>query len=109
MGHHQPAHDRVDAKGEDHRGNAEIGDAKPVDEADDEADRETDWNRPGAADRGRHHCGRGQRPRDGKVDLGDQNDNHLPGGDDPKEGADLQLLQKIFGESSGALPNRCQV
>ena len=47
------------------------------------------------ADRGRHHCGRGQRPRDGKIDLRDQNDEHLPGGDDPEESADLQLLQEI--------------
>ena len=95
IGDHQSAHDRVDAKREDHRGHAKIGDAEAVDEADHEADRETDRDRPGAADRGRHHRGRGQRPGNGKVDLRDQDDDHHPGRDDPEEGADLQLLQEI--------------
>ena len=95
VGHHQPAHHRVHAKGEDHRGNAQIGDPEPVDHADQKPDREADRNRPGAPDRGRHHRRRGQRPGDGKVDLRDQNDDHLPGGDDAEEGADLQLLEEI--------------
>ena len=95
MGDHQAAHHRVDAKREDHRGNAQIGDAEAVDEADDEADREADRDRPGPADRGRHHRGGGQRPGHGKVDLRDQDDHHHPGGDDAEEGADLQLLQQI--------------
>ena len=34
MGDHQAAHHRVDAEGEDHRGDAQVGDAEAVEEAD---------------------------------------------------------------------------
>ena len=51
MDDHQPLRDRVDRQRDDHRGNAQIGDADAVDEAERDAAADAERNRQRLADR----------------------------------------------------------
>ena len=109
---HEPLRDGVDRQRHDHRRNAQIGDAVAVDEPDRDAAGDAEGNReriPGRPPAGggrRHHAADRDGPRDGEVDLPDQNDDHRPGRDYAEKGSHLQLLQKVFGRQEAARVER---
>ena len=86
MQHHQALRHRVDAEREDHRGNAQIGDAQAVDQAEDQPAGHAEGQcerlagiAPPAARRGRHHAADRHHPGDRQIDMAQQNDQHGAG------------------------------
>jgi hypothetical protein len=102
------------ARGADHRGDAQIGDAIAVDEPERDAAADAEGNGEGLADRspagrrGRHHAADRHDPRHRQVDLAEQDDDQRPGRDDAEERGDLELLQQIFGREEAPRIERAE-
>jgi hypothetical protein len=99
----RPWGDGVDGKRDDHRRDAQIGNADAVEKTERDAAEQTERNRQRLADRaiggggGRHHAADGDHPGYRQVDLAEQDYDHHSGRDDTQERSDLELLQQIFG------------
>jgi hypothetical protein len=100
--HHQALGDGVDAQGEDHRRDPQIGNAETVDDADDQSAEHGEWQRHGRARvapptgcGGRHHATDRYHPRNRKIDMAQKNDQHGAAGDDAQKRRRLQLQQQI--------------
>ncbi len=101
MHHHQSLGDGVDGQRDDHRGNAQIGDADAVEKSQRDAAKQTERNRQRLADRpvgrgrGRHHAAHRHHPGYREVDLAEQDHDHHAGGDDAEKRGHLELLEQV--------------
>ena len=102
---HQALGHGIHAKGEDHRGGAQIGNAKAVDEAHScsagDAKGYGDYrphrlSKQSCSGR-RHHAADANGPGDRQVDMAEENDEHHARGDDAEKRGGLELLEKIVG------------
>ena len=102
--HHQALRHRVHAERENHRRCAEVSNPEPVDEADQHAREDTERDGQRVAGRlaeepgrgGRHHRAHGDRPRDRKVDVAEQDDQHHPCRHHTEEGGGQELLRQVL-------------
>ena len=112
MHHHQPLRDGVDRERDDHRGNAEVGDAEAIHEPEPDAAGDAEGNGERLARgaptgrRRRHHAADRDDPGHREVDLAEQDDDHRARRDDAEKRGDLQLLQQILRREEAARIDR---